>query len=151
MVRKTQKPGKSARSGPVGQKRKPSVAGGDPDVAAFLDALDHPQKHAIEAVRELILGVDSAIQEGIKWSAPSFRTDDWFATVNLRGKGGDERVWLILHTGAKKSKAMKVADPMGLLKWLAKDRCLVMFEDETDVKSKGAALKAIVRGWVRAL
>lgn len=133
MARKTRKPGTGARRRPVGQKPKPSDLSGGSDVAAFLKALDHPKKHAIDAVRSLILNADSAIREGIKWNSPSFRIDDWFATVNLRGKGGGERVWLILHTGAKKSKAMKVADPQGLLKWLAKDRCLVTFEDERDV------------------
>ncbi len=133
--------------------KKSDAAGSrsDPEVTAFLTALNHPKKSAIEAVREIILGVGTEIREGIKWNAPSFRTDDWFATVNLRGKGGEERVWLILHTGAKKSKAMKVADPKGLLKWLAKDRCLVTFEDDKDARSKRAALRAIIREWVARL
>lgn len=123
----------------------------DPAVVAFLDELDHPHKGAIEAVRQIILGVSPTIREGIKWNAPSFRTTEYFATLNLR----QGRVWLILHTGAKgkadAAKPMEIADPTRLLKWLAKDRCLVTFDDETDVEAKRPALQAIVRAWIRQL
>jgi len=141
----TPKPGRS----PAGSSQTDSA------VDAFLRALDHPLKPEIEAVRRIILGVSPEIREGIKWNAPSFRTTDYFATVNLRGKGGDERVWLILHTGAKVKKSatagMNIADPAGLLEWLAKDRCLVTFVDGKDIRAKRAALKAIVREWIGQL
>jgi len=128
----------------------------DPAVAAFLRELDHPMKKDIEAVRRIILGVGPAIREGIKWNSPSFRTtdSDYFATVNLRGKGGEERVWLILHTGAKAKgakKEMKIADPAGMLQWLGKNRCLVTFADRQNIQVKRAALKSIVREWIQQL
>lgn len=123
----------------------------DASVDLFMKDLDHPKKKDVEAVRRIILGVSPRISEGIKWNAPSFRTTDYFATVNLRGKGGDARVWLILHFGAKVKdnvKTLKIADPKGLLKWLAKDRCLVTFADGKDVLAKRSALKAIIREWI---
>jgi hypothetical protein len=126
----------------------------DPAVDAFLRDMDHPRKSEIQAVRRIILGVSPEIREGIKWNAPSFRTKDYFATVNLRAKGGEERVWLILHMGAKakdNSKAIRIADPAGLLEWLAKDRCLVTFADAGDIKAKRAALESIVREWIAQL
>jgi hypothetical protein len=43
-------------------------------------------------------------------------------------------------------KEMKIADPDGLLKWLAKDRCLVTVGD---IAKQGAALDAIVRQWIK--
>lgn len=123
----------------------------DPAVVAFMKALDHPQKRAIEAVRQLILSVSSEVHEGIKWNSPSFRTTEYFATLNLR----DNRVWLILHLGAKvkdnATKGMQIADPTGLLKWLAKDRALVTFENVKDVVAKRAALKKVLREWIRWL
>ena len=126
-----------------------------PAVLAFLRELDHPRKKEIEAVRQIILGVSPEIREGIKWNAPSFRTTDYFATVNLRTKGGEERVWLILHTGAKVKKTattgIKIADPSGLLPWLANDRCLVTFRDGKDIQAKRAALEDIVREWIGQL
>ena len=127
----------------------------DANVMAFMRELDHPLKREIEAVRQIILGVSPAIREGIKWNAPSFRTTEYFATVNLRAKSGEARVWLILHTGAKVKKTattgMKIADPVGLLQWLAKDRCLVTFADSKDIRAKRAVLQAIIREWIRQL
>ena len=123
----------------------------DPAVVAFLRALNHPLKKEIEAVRQIILGVSPEIREGIKWNAPSFRTTEYFATLNLRAKNGKDRVWLILHRGAKakdNTKSLKIADSAGLLKWLAKDRCLVTFGDAKDIQAKQATLEGIVRAWI---
>jgi hypothetical protein len=122
----------------------------DPAVAAFLSDLEHPLKKEIESVRKLILGVSPDIREGIKWNAPSFRTTEYFATFNLRAK---DCVRLVLHTGAKvKATAktgLKVDDPKGLLEWLAKDRCLVTLTGQKDIQAKRAALKALLREWIR--
>src|SRR5215831_18551246 len=105
------------------------------DVDAYMRELDHPLKREIESLRKLILGVSPEIQEGIKWNSPSFRTSGYFATLNLGPKR--DRIMLILHTGAKRQD-MKVqgtiADPSGLIKWLAKDRGLIEFIDANDVK-----------------
>ena len=111
----------------------------DPAVIEFLQELDHPLKKEIEAVRKIILGASPEIREGIKWNSPSFRTNEYFATLNLH----KWRVWLILHLGAKvkdNTKAPKIADQAGLLKWLAKDRAMVTFADAKEVKAKRAGL-----------
>jgi len=63
----------------------------------FMAKLDHPHKRDIEALRKLVLAVDPAIREGVKWNAPSFRTTGYFATTNLRAKAG---IGVILHLGA---------------------------------------------------
>jgi len=130
----------------------PGGAQEDPAVLAFLRDLEHPRKAEILALRQIILGVDPAIREEIKWKAPSFRTTDHFATFNLRGKDG---VRLILHTGAKvKASAQEgvpVADPTGLVEWLAKDRGLVTFADAKDVEAKRGALEALLRAWIATM
>jgi uncharacterized protein YdhG (YjbR/CyaY superfamily) len=131
------------------RKATPAATRSDPAVAAFLRELDHPRKKQLEALRKLILGVSPRISEGIKWNSPSFRTTEYFATVNTHGK---DSLRLILHTGAKVRdtavKGLKVADPSGVLKWLAKDRALVSIGDDKDLKAKSAALKAILRAWI---
>lgn len=126
---------------------KPKSSQTDPAVKLYLKSLDHSAKKEIEAIRKIILGVNSAIREGIKWNSPSFRLDDWFATLNLH-KG---QVRLILHTGvkAKSMEMSSVADPKGLLQWLAKDRAMVTFEGEKDVKTKRPALAKVFREWIR--
>jgi hypothetical protein len=120
------------------------------DVGAFMRELDHPLKKDIENVRRIILNVDPGISEAIKWNAPSFRTTDFFATVNLRSR---ECVRLIFHTGAKvkatATTGIGIADPEGLLEWLAKDRCLVTLGVGKDIQIKRAAFEAIVCEWIR--
>ena len=69
-----------------------------PAVDVFMASLVHPHKGGIEGLRRLMLEVDPAVQEGIVWNAPSFRTREYFATTNLRAKTGSS---VILHLGAK--------------------------------------------------
>src|SRR5688572_26703061 len=119
----------------------------DADVEKFLASLEHPFKREVIALRQLILGVDANITEGIKWNAPSFRTSEWFATFQLRGKPG---VRIVLHLGARKRTGPRpvIADPAGLLTWLGDDRAIVTFADAAEVAAQRAALTAIVRAWI---
>lgn len=114
------------------------------------DASAHPLRKEIEAVRRIMRGVSSAISEGVKWNAPSFRTEkEWFATVNLRSP---ETLQLIFHLGAKVRpdlKAFKVADPNGLMKWLGPDRAMVTLGAGRDIVANRKAFEAIVRAWMK--
>jgi len=120
----------------------------DPEVAAFMQALDHPLKREIESVRRTILSVSPKIGEGIKWKAPSFRTSDYFATIHLRSTAS---LQVILHFGAKVkdgTKKVKITDPSKLLKWLATDRGLVTLGRGNVFDSNRAALRKIVDEWI---
>ena len=120
-------------------------------VDVFMAKLKHPLKAEIEAIRKIIGGVTSDIAEEIKWNAPSFRTTESFATLNLRAQDG---VQIIFHLVAKVRKPMpelKIADPAGLMKWLAKDRCLVALGPGNEIEANRAALAAIVRAWIKYL
>lgn len=137
----------------TGRKQTARKAGDsrtDAAVELFLSELDHPLKADIQAVRKIVLGADSAIHEGIKWNSVSFRTTDFFTTVNLRSR---DRVQLVFHTGAKakatRTTGVPVADPAGLITWLAKDRCLVTLGTGRDIRARRAAFVAIVREWIR--
>src|SRR5690242_9166816 len=66
-------------------------------VDEYMDKLDHPLKAEVQAIREIILGVDSNIIEQVKWNAPSFRHKDYIATFNLRAT---QHVHLIFHNPA---------------------------------------------------
>lgn len=145
---------RGAKGAPQSRAATNDLAGAqtDPAVVALLQGLDHPLKREIEAVRQIILGVDPAIREAIKWNAPSFRTTDFFATFNLRSK---DRLQLVFHTGAKvkatATTGIDIADPAGLLKWLAKDRCLVTLGVGEEIRAKQDAFAAIVRAWIQWL
>ncbi len=114
------------------------------------DVSAHPLAKEIEAARRIILAADPAICEGVKWNAPSFRTEkEWFATVNLRSK---DALQLVFHLGAKARpdlKAFKVADPNGLMKWLGKDRAMVTLGAGRDIAANKKAFDAIVRVWIK--
>jgi hypothetical protein len=119
-------------------------------VDAFMKSHDHPFKAEIELIRQTILGAAPGISEGIKWNAPSFRTTEYFATMNLREKVG---VGLILHLGAKVKSVpaggLGIQDPGRMLKWLGKDRAAVVFKDGKDLAAHRTALAALIRQWVR--
>ncbi len=120
----------------------------DSAVDAFMAALDHPRKADIEAVRALILGLDPAVGEGIKWKAPTFRTTDDFATVNLRST---DSLQLILHLGAKVRPDIvrpTIDDPAGLLKWLGKDRCIATLGAGEGYRANAPAFEAVLRQWI---
>lgn len=139
----------SKASGRKPTKGKAAEAG---SVETFLASLDHPHKREILALRKIILDADPRIAEGIKWNAPSFRTSEYFATFHLRARDG---VQVILHQGAKRrdnsTTGIALADPDGLLEWLAKERASVRFRDLTDVETKRSAFARIIRQWIEHL
>lgn len=120
------------------------------DVETFLASLEHPLKQEILTLRQIILGADPSILEGIKWNAPSFRTSEYFATFHLRAKEG---VQVILHLGAKTRdtsvSGIAIADPESLLEWLAKDRASVKFRDRKDVEARRSAFADVIRQWIK--
>ena len=119
-------------------------------VDAFMAALEHPFKAELGLLREILLGADPTVAEGIKWNAPSFRTSGYLATTHLRGKG---TIGLILHLGAKARElpagGLAVADPAGLLKWLGKDRAMIEFRDRAEIDCVRGALAALIRQWIQ--
>ncbi len=141
---------KRSPAGKTSRARRPPAAG----VAEFMAALQHPLKPALALVRSTILGVSPKIAEGIKWNAPSFRTTEFFATVNVyRKAGARDCVLVILHQGARGngSGGPAISDPAGLLEWLGKDRCAVRFRDLRETRAKQSAFRRIVREWIAQL
>ena len=118
-------------------------------VVSFLAGLEHPFKAEVQALRELILGIDPSVAEGIKWNAPSYRTTEYFATTNLRAKKG---IGLILHLGAKvrdlPGGTIAIDDPAKLLTWLGKDRASVEFASAEELADKSPVLRAILAQWI---
>jgi hypothetical protein len=137
----------------VPTKQKPrshtSAADTTKAVEEFMLALEHNSKAEVQAIRNLILGADPSIAEGIKWNAPSFRTTEYFATINLREKNG---VGVVLHLGAKvrdvAPDAMPIDDSEKLLKWVARDRATIVFKDMDDCNDRKVAFQSIIRSWI---
>ena len=145
-----------AKKKPASKRRARATSRGesrtDPDVDELMDALEHPLKADLERARALVLAASPAVHEAVKWNAPSFRTSDFFATLDLRTK---DTVRFVFHTGAKakdsRTEGVPVDDPEGLLQWLAKDRALVTLGQGAELRRKGPALQALVRAWIALL
>ena len=116
----------------------------------LVSSLNHPATQEIQMLRDIVCVVSPSIQEGVKWNAPSFRVDEYFATINLREKQG---VGVVLHFGAKVRDVAagreSIADPDRLLKWLAKDRATVSFSGKDDIAARKPAFQAVLRQWIR--
>jgi hypothetical protein len=132
------------------KKSPPPNASISEEVETFLAALEHPFKKEILILREILLGADPSISEGIKWNAPSFCTSEYFATFHLRAKEG---LQIIFHFGAKKrdhsASEGTIPDPESLLEWLAKDRATIKFRDQKEIDAKRSAFEALVREWIQ--
>jgi len=118
------------------------------EVDAYMGALEHPMAAQVERLRSAILGVDSRINESIKWNAPSFYIDEHFATFNLHYP---DRVQIVLHAGAKvnpDAKKFEISDPAGLLEWVAVDRAIVTFRNDTEIDEGLASLPDILGQWI---
>ncbi|MBI2515920.1 MAG: DUF1801 domain-containing protein [Opitutae bacterium] len=118
----------------------------NPDAVTELIAhSNHPLKPVMTALRKIILAADPQITEGIKWNAPSFFCHDWFATFHVRRT---DHILIVFHRGAKpKPGRIAITEDTGLLEWLDERRCIAKFFSLADVKSKQAALQAVVRQW----
>ncbi len=136
---------------------KPSQADTTAAVDRWMEALDDARKPIVAALRQAIRSADASIEEGVKWNSPSFRTSEYFATINLRvqaPKGQTKRpVAVILHLGAKRRDAAQpeIADPDGLLQWLDANRAMLSLVTQAEVRRKKSALQAIVRDWIAAV
>lgn len=121
-----------------------------PEVTALLDACGHPLRKEIDLLRSIILGVDKRIVEGVKWGTSSFRTTDWFATLNMPVQKKEPMI--ILHTnGQRLDMKSRLPDPTGLVRWLAIDRGQVLFKNAGDIKDKQEALTILLHAWIQQL
>lgn len=117
------------------------------ETEAFLAALDAPLKDAFSALCALVRGVDSRIDESIKWNAPSFFISDHFATTGLARDGS---IRLVLHTGAKKrSQPFSVSIEDGdVLDWAGDDRASVTFANLQQVNELAPRLTHVITQWI---
>lgn len=113
----------------------------NPEVDAWFDRYDNPQKELVLAVREVILAADDRVTEAIKWQAPTFVYAGNLASFYPRAK---QHVSLMFHQGAS------LPDPQGLLEGEGETSRVAKFADADDLAAKSAALQDLVRAWVAA-
>jgi hypothetical protein len=116
-----------------------SLAGRDPEVDAWFDALDHPLKELMLRVRKEMLASDRRVGETIKWKSPTFTFDGNIASIDPKAKA---HVQLMFHQGAKlPGRHPKLEGGGGTVRYLR-------FADRADVAAKRDALRAAVAAWI---
>lgn len=107
-------------------------------VDAYMDALVHPLKAEIAAVRDIIKS-NKKINERVKWSAPSFFYKHDMVTFNHRQ---EKFVQLVFHY----APVVSIDSP--LLTGDYKDRRLAAFKDMKEVKTNKKELQRIIAALV---
>ncbi len=122
-------------------KKVTSAAENTKIVDAFMDKLDHPLKEDVQAVRNIIKGVNKNITEEIKWKAPSFSYNgQYLVTFNLRT---DEHIHLVFHNPMIAKVKSK------LLEGVYKDRRMAYFADMKDIKAKKTTLEKALKDLIK--
>ena len=115
---------------------------GSEQVNAYLQALEHPLKAEIAAVRAIIMAADKKLAERIKWAAPSFYYKEDLVTFNHRNKS---RVHLVFHHIA----ITQIPSP--LLEGTYKDRRMLYLRHMPDVNAHKAELQRIMQTLVKCM
>lgn len=111
----------------------------DPDVDAWFETYDNPQKELVQAVRRTILDADPRVTETIKWKAPTFMYKGNLASFYPKST---KHVSLMFHSGAA------LPDPTGLLEGEGDTSRVARFLDDGDLAAKTDALRGLVDAWI---
>lgn len=123
------------------KKKKGSPVSRTDKVDEFLENLSHPLKAEVEAVRSIIKGVNKAINEEIKWKAPSFNyKGEYLVTFNLWEK---KRIHLVFHN----PQISRVKS--NILEGEYKDRRMAYFADMKDIKTKKPILEKVLKDLIK--
>lgn len=110
-----------------------------PEVDAWFDRYDNPQKDLVDAVRRVVLAADDRVTETIKWQAPTFVYQGNIASFFPKSKA---HASLMFHTGAS------LPDPDGILSGDGATSRVAKFADRADLEAKTPALQALIRAWI---
>lgn len=110
-------------------------------VSELMDALDHPLKAEIEAVRAILKNTNSKIAERVKWNSPSYYYKFDLAAFHLRNQQ-------FVHLIVVFPEDTTINDSTGLLEAKHKDRREAKFYSMQDIADKQAALEKIINAWV---
>lgn len=111
----------------------------DPDVDAWFDRYDNPQRDLVMAVRDAILDADDRVTEVVKWQAPTFVYKGNIASFYPKTK---THASLMFHRGAA------LDDPDGLLEGEGDVSRVARFLDADDLVAKRDALQRLIREWI---
>jgi len=83
-------------------------------VAAYMEALDHPLKAEVETLRTIIKST-GPLSERIKWNAPSYYHKEDFVTFNLHDKKTIRLIFIIRPSSPSRLTSSKATGKIGEL------------------------------------
>jgi hypothetical protein len=113
----------------------------NPEVDAWFESYENPQKDLVQAVRDVILDADARVTEAIKWKAPTFVYRGNIASFYPKTKS---HASLMFHTGAS------LPDPHGLLAGEGDTSRVARFESLADLAEKSPALRELIAAWIES-
>ncbi len=121
-------------------------------VTLFIQESGHPLADVMQALREIILGVDPEIAEHIKWNAPAFYYNGQMADFDAKEYKRDlavyhvrknDQILLVLPTGAI------IEDTSGILEGnYADGRRMVTLKHMDELNAKKDGLQAAIKDWL---
>ncbi len=124
----------------TGKTTKSTTSNKNLQVDDYLQKKNNPLTAEINRIREIILGVSDKIEEGIKWSAPTFMYKGNIASFFMNAK---KHVSLMFHYGAS------IPDKHGLLDGDGAVARSAKFTDLKDIEKKKKALESIIKEWMK--
>ena len=121
------------------------------DVNTFLEGINHPLRKEIDLLRRIILSVDPALDENIKWNGPNF-THEGEDRITMRIHPPTQ-IQLVFHRGAevKEQPASRlIEDPSGILTWKSNDRAVATLRSAADINKRKVALTRLINAWLEA-
>lgn len=120
-------------------------------VSEFLDDLETDKREQVEALRKIILSVNSDLTEHIKWNSPSYvYKGENRITFNLLNK--DRVVKLVLHIGTGRKEDKKgqpvMDDATGMVDWRSDIRGVLSFSGLGEIEAKKDEVSKIVQDWL---
>jgi hypothetical protein len=110
----------------------------NPEVDAWFNKLEHPQKQAMLLAREVILNSDARISESIKWSTPTFAFRGNLASFQPKAK---QFVSLLFHRGSEiPGDHPRLEGDSALAR-------VMRFRDGAEVEAHRGELESVVRAW----
>jgi hypothetical protein len=110
----------------------------NPEVSAWMAALEHPLRDVILEVRNVFLEADERITETIKWKSPTFMYEGNLASIDPKAK---KHVAVLFHRGAE------IPGDHPLLQGDGKLARYARFPDTASVEAGRDGLASIVRAW----
>ncbi|MGH2462911.1 MAG: DUF1801 domain-containing protein [Candidatus Limnocylindria bacterium] len=113
----------------------------NPEVDAWFEVYDNPQKPVVARLREIILDADPRIGEVIKWSTPTFVYRGNLASFQPRAK---QFASLLFHEGAS------IPGDHPRLQGGGDHARYVQITDLADAEAVAHELSSVVRAWCDA-